>query len=78
MRTIFATVAIAFASGCIHSRSDSICAEYRGQFCVAGQSRSFNKVRDCMVCQCSPIAATTGIKVPPAAASDESTPSLRR
>jgi hypothetical protein len=70
MRTIFATIAIALAAGCIHSRSDSICAEYRGQFCVAGQSCSFNKLRDCMVCQCSPVAATTGVKAPPA---DEST-----
>lgn len=73
MRTIVAAITLALAAGCVHSQSESICAEYRGQFCVAGQACAFNKVRGCKVCQCSPLAGGIGASAPTAAGSSDST-----
>jgi hypothetical protein len=48
-------------AGCAWSKKDtSVCAEYRDQHCVAGQSCSMDSTRGCRVCQCDPMDQQTG------------------
>ena len=40
---------------CAHAKDDrTVCPEYRGQRCLAGQTCTLDKQRGCEVCQCAP------------------------
>ncbi len=40
---------------CAHGKDDrTVCPEYRGQRCLAGQTCTLDKQRGCEVCQCAP------------------------
>ncbi len=55
-----AVLVLALAGACAHGKDNrTICAEYRGQRCLAGQTCTMDKQRGCEVCQCRP-AANTG------------------
>jgi hypothetical protein len=48
-----AAILVALSFGCAHGKSDeTICPEYRGQRCVAGQECTLDKDRGCKVCRC--------------------------
>jgi hypothetical protein len=48
-------LALACATG---KGNQTICEEYRGQRCVAGQDCELDKERGCEVCHCRPASST--------------------
>lgn len=53
MRAVFAALVLLCA--CAHAREErTVCPEYRGQRCLAGQTCALDKQRGCEICQCSP------------------------
>jgi hypothetical protein len=51
--TIFALLLAACASNKPKPEESSYCAESRGLYCLTQKVCSFDKGRDCFVCQCS-------------------------
>jgi hypothetical protein len=59
---VMAVLVLALGGACAHAygKDDrTICAEDRGQRCLAGQTCAMDKQRGCELCQCRP-AGNTG------------------
>jgi hypothetical protein len=59
MRAAVAAVLAALSFACAHGKDDkTVCPEYRGQRCLAGQQCVMDKDRGCQVCRCEGVTQT--------------------
>ena len=59
MRGALVAVLAAVSFACAHGKDDkTVCPEYRGQRCLAGQQCVMDKDRGCQVCRCEGVVQT--------------------